>query len=69
MKDMLVKGLIIAIFLVSALFFMVSLPKISAASELVSVTATNHDQVTVIEYKNNEENIFDITSVVLKVDD
>ncbi|HXV38684.1 MAG TPA: hypothetical protein VD699_03850 [Nitrosopumilaceae archaeon] len=69
MKDMLVKGLIIAILLVSALFFMVSLPKISAASDLVSVTATNHDQVTVIEYKNNEENIFDITSVVLKVDD
>lgn len=66
---MLVKGLIIAILLVSALFFMVSLPKISAASDLVSVTATNHDQVTVIEYKNNEENIFDITSVVLKVDD
>lgn len=69
LKDRLVKGSIITILLVSALIFMVSIPKISAASELVTVTATNHDQVTVIEYKNNEENIFDITSVVLKVDD
>jgi len=69
LKDRLVKGVIIAILLVSALFFMVGLPEISAASELVTVSATNHDQVTVVEYKNNEENIFDITSVVLKVDD
>jgi len=69
LKDRLVKGVIIAILLVSASFFTFSAPQISAAAELVTVTATNHDQVTVVEYKNNEENIFDITSVVLKVDD
>ncbi|MGH9999301.1 MAG: hypothetical protein ACRD90_05515, partial [Nitrosopumilaceae archaeon] len=69
MKDRFVKGVIIAILLVSASFFTFTVPQISAADELVTVTATNHDQVTVIEYKNNEENIFDITSVVLKVDD
>lgn len=69
LKDRFVKGVIIAILLVSASFFTFSVPQISAADELVTVIATNHDQVTVVEYKNNEENIFDITSVVLKVDD
>ena len=69
LKDRFVKGVIIAILLVSASFFTFRVPQISAADELVTVTATNHDQVTVIEYKNNEGNIFDITSVVLKVDE
>ena len=69
LKDRLVKGVLIAILLVSASFFTFSVPQISAAGELVSVTATNHDQATVIEYKNNEGNIFDITTIVLKIDD
>ncbi|MGI0010891.1 MAG: hypothetical protein ACREAE_05785, partial [Nitrosopumilaceae archaeon] len=68
MKDKFVKGVLIAILLVSASFFTFSVPQISAAGELVTVTATSHDQVTVVEYKNNEGNIFDITSVVLEVD-
>ncbi|MBI5378471.1 MAG: hypothetical protein HZA82_07605, partial [Thaumarchaeota archaeon] len=68
MKDKIFRGTLIAILLVFASFFTFSVPQISAASELVTATATNHDQVTVIEYKNNEGNIFDITSVVLKVD-
>ena len=69
LNDRLVRGLIIAILLVSASLFTYVTPQISAEGELVTVTATNHDQVTVVEYKNNQENIFDITSVVLKVDD
>lgn len=69
LKDILVRGLPIVILLVLASFFTFSVPQISAADELVTVTATNHDQVTVVEYKNNEENIFDITSIVLNVDD
>ncbi len=69
LKDRLVRGVPIAILLVSASFFTFSVPQISAADDLVTVTATNHDQVTVLEYKNNEGNIFDITSIVLKVDD
>ncbi|MEK6877084.1 MAG: hypothetical protein AABZ49_00460, partial [Thermoproteota archaeon] len=68
LKDRLVKGVLIAILLVSAAFFTFSVPQINAAGELVTVTATSHDQVTVVEYKNNEGNIFDITSVVLEVD-
>jgi hypothetical protein len=69
LNDRLVRGLIIAILLVSASLFTYVTPQISAQVGLVTVTATNHDQVTVVEYKNNQENIFDITSVVLKVDD
>lgn len=68
LKDKFVKGVLIAILLVSASFFTFNVPQISAASELVTVTATSHDQVTVVEYKNDEGNIFDITSVVLEVD-
>jgi hypothetical protein len=68
LKDKIFRGTLIAILLVSASFFMFSVPQISAASELVTATATNHDQVTVVEYKNNEGNIFEITSIVLKVD-
>ena len=69
LKDRLVKGVIITLMLVSSSLFTFGTPLINAAGELVTVTATNHDQVTVVEYKNNEENIFDITTVVLKVDD
>jgi hypothetical protein len=69
LKERLVRGIIITIMVVSASLFIYDNSQISAAGELVTVTATNHDQVTVVEYKNNEENIFDITSVVLKVED
>lgn len=69
LKDILVKGIFIAILLVSASFFMFSVSQVSGADELVTVIATNHDQTTVIEYKNNEVNIFDIKSVVLEVDE
>jgi hypothetical protein len=62
------RGILIAILLVSASFFTFSVPQISAASELVTATATNHDQVSVIEFKNNEGNIFEITSIILKVE-
>ena len=68
LKDKIFRGMLIAILLVSASFFTLSVPQISASSELVTATATNHDKATVVEYKNNEGNIFDITSVVLKVD-
>ena len=68
LKDRLVKGMLIAILLVSASFFTFSVPQVSAADDLVTVTATNHDQVTVVEYKNNEGNVFDIKSVILEVD-
>ena len=68
LKDKFVKGVLITILLVSASFFTFSVLQVSAVSELVTVTPTSHDQVTVIEYKNNEENIFDITAVVLEVD-
>jgi hypothetical protein len=68
LKDRLVRGVLVAILLVSASFFTFSVPQVSAADNLVTVTATNHDQVTVVEYKNNEGNIFDIKSVILEVD-
>ncbi len=69
LRDRLVKGVVITLMLVSSSLFTFGSPLISAVGELVTVTATNHDQVTVIEYKNNEENIFDIAKVVLKVED
>ncbi|HSB57363.1 MAG TPA: hypothetical protein VLD38_06110 [Nitrosopumilaceae archaeon] len=69
MKDRIVRGVLLAVLLVSASFFTFSVPQITAEGELVTVTATNHDQVTVVEYKNNEGNIFEISSIVLKVDD
>ena len=58
----------IGILLVSASFFTFNVPKISATDDLVTVTATNHGQVTVVEYKNKEGNIFEIKSVILEVD-
>ena len=67
MKDNLVRGVLIAVLLVSASFFTFNTTQISGAAEMITVTATNHDRATVVEYKNGENNIFDIQSVILEI--
>ncbi|MGQ0639118.1 MAG: biofilm-associated protein [Nitrososphaerota archaeon] len=42
-------------------------PQVEGQTELVTVTSTSHQGITIMEYKNGEENIFDIKSVVLEV--
>ena len=68
LADRSIKGVLIAILLICSVFSTLALPQVSAANDLVTVTSTNHGGVTVVEYKNNEGNIFDIASVVLEVD-
>lgn len=67
MVERLVRAIFILV-LISGLFSVFVLPQAQSQSELVTVTSTNHQGTTVIEYKNNEGNIFDIKSIVLEID-
>lgn len=51
-----------------SVFFAVTLQHVQGADELVTVSSTSYGGVTVVEYINNEENIFDIKSVVLEIE-
>ncbi|HSD04240.1 MAG TPA: hypothetical protein VLB45_00610 [Nitrosopumilaceae archaeon] len=68
MAATLYKGILVAILLVCSTFSVLTTPEVRGADELVTVDATNHGDVTVVEYKNSQENIFDVKSVVLEID-
>lgn len=68
MGDRLVRGILLLILLISASFF-IMVPQVKGQTDLVTVISTSHEGITVVEYKNSEENIFDIKSVVLEVND
>ena len=68
MEDRLIRGILLSFLLISSSFSAFALSQVQGASNLVTVTSTTHQGITVVEYKNSEENIFDIKSVVLEVD-
>jgi len=63
----LVRGMLLSILLISGSFFIFVVPQVEGQTEFVTVISTSHEGITVVEYKNSEENIFDIKSVVLEV--
>jgi len=67
MEDRLVRGMLLSILLISGSFFIFVVPQVEGQTEFVTVSSTSHEGITVVEYKNSEENIFDIKSVVLEV--
>ncbi len=62
-----VRGMLLSILLISGSFFIFVVPQVEGQTEFVTVISTSHEGITVVEYKNSEENIFDIKSVVLEV--
>jgi len=64
-----VRGIFLSVLLISSSLFIFVIPQAEGQTELVTVTSTGHQGITVVEYKNSEENVFDIKSVVLEVDD
>lgn len=62
------KGILVAILLVCSTFSILITPQVHGADGLVTATYTNHAGVTVVEYKNSQENIFDVKSIVLEID-
>lgn len=67
MEDRLVRGILLSILLISGSFFIFVVPQVEGETELVTVSSTSHEGITVVEYKNSKENIFDIKSVILEV--
>ena len=67
MEDRLVSGILLSILLISGSSFIFMVPQVEGQTELVTVSSTSHEGITVVEYKNSEENIFDIKSVILEV--
>jgi len=63
-----VRSIFLSVLLMSSSFFTFVIPHAQGQTELVTVTSTGHQGITVVEYKNSEENVFDIKSVVLEVD-
>lgn len=68
MVERLIRTILILALLISGSFSVFVLSQVQSESELVTIISTNHQGITVIEYKNNEGNIFDIKSIVLEVD-
>lgn len=62
-----VRSILLSVLLISSSFFTLVIPHAQGQTELVTVTSTSHQEITVVEYKNSEENVFDIKSVVLEV--
>ena len=62
-----VRDILLSILLISVSFFIFVVSQVEGQTELVTVTSTSHQGITVVEYKNSEENIFDIKSVILEV--
>jgi len=67
MEYRLIRGVFLSILLISGSFSIFVVPQVEGQTELVTVTSTSHQGITIMEYKNGEENIFDIKSVVLEV--
>lgn len=63
-----VRSILLSVLLISSSFFTFVIPHAQGQTELVTVTSTGHQGITVVEYKNSEENVFGIKSVVLEVD-
>ncbi|HLA22566.1 MAG TPA: biofilm-associated protein [Nitrosopumilaceae archaeon] len=61
------RSILLSVLLISSSFFTLVMPQAWGQTELVTVTSTSHQEITVVEYKNSEENVFDIKSVVLEV--
>jgi hypothetical protein len=62
-----VRSILLSALLISSSFFTLVMPQAQGQTELVTVTSTSHQEITVVEYKNSEENVFDIKSVILEV--
>lgn len=62
-----VRSILLSVLLISSSFFTLVMPQAQGQTELVTVTSTSHQEITVVEYKNSEENVFDIKSVILEV--
>ncbi|MGI0041515.1 MAG: biofilm-associated protein, partial [Nitrosopumilaceae archaeon] len=63
-----VRSIFLSVLLISSSLFTLVIPQAQGQTELVTVTSTGHQGITVVEYKNSGENVFDIKSVVLEVD-
>ncbi|MEX0763873.1 MAG: biofilm-associated protein [Nitrosopumilaceae archaeon] len=63
-----VRSIFLSVLLISSSLFTLVIPQAQGQTELVTVTSTGHQGITVVEYKNSDENVFDIKSVVLEVD-
>src|SRR5690349_19109549 len=67
MKYTSIRAILLLVLLVSSSFTSVLFTNAHAATDLVTVTATNSDLTTTMKFTNNVEDISDISSVILQI--